>query len=238
MKKYFLLVIITVYQIVIAQNVNQISLVKVDVVGNTITSENTIIFTSGLREGTMVNPTDFPRAIKRLWQLGLFQDVQLQFEDETDNGLSLKIKVKENYILGNIKYEGNKKIKDSKFEEELGLTRGQRIKPNSLNLANNIIKDLYNEKGYLNAEISSELIISKDDFPKNTSRDSKLIRDIVFKISEKNKIKINKIFFKGNKSFSDFRLRWQLKETKQQPFYMFWRSTFNNSSFKFDIHIS
>ena len=234
MKKYFLLVIITVYQIVIAQNVNQISLVKVDVVGNTITSENTIIFTSGLREGTMVNPTDFPRAIKRLWQLGLFQDVQLQFEDETDDGLSLKIKVKENYILGNIKYEGNKKIKDAKFEEELGLTRGQRIKPNSLNLANNIIKDLYNEKGYLNAEISSELIISKDDFPKNTSRDSKLIRDIVFKISEKNKIKINKIFFKGNKSFSDFRLRWQLKETKQQPFYMFWRSTFNNSSFEED----
>ena len=80
MKKYFLLVIVTVYQIIIAQNVNQINLAKVDVVGNIITSENTIIFTSGLREGTMVNPTDFPRAIKRLWQLGLFQDIQLQYE--------------------------------------------------------------------------------------------------------------------------------------------------------------
>ena len=73
MKKYFLLVIVILFQIVIAQNVNQINLAKVDVVGNIITSENTIIFTSGLREGTMVNPTDFPRAIKRLWQLGLFK---------------------------------------------------------------------------------------------------------------------------------------------------------------------
>ena len=237
MKKYFLLVIIIVYRIVIAQNVNQISLVKVDVVGNTITSENTIIFTSGLREGTMVSPTDFPRAIKRLWQLGLFQDVQLQFEDETDDGLSLKIKVKENYILGNIKYEGNKKIKDAKFEEELGLTRGQRIKPNSLNLANKIIRDLYNEEGYLNAIINSELIIPKNDLSKNTSKNNELIRDIVFKISENSKIKINKILFKGNKNFSDFRLRWQLKETKQQPFYMFWRSTFDNSSFKEDIEL-
>ena len=58
MKKYFLLLIFTAYQIVIAQNVNQINLAKVDVVGNTSTSENTIIFTSGLREGTLVNPTD------------------------------------------------------------------------------------------------------------------------------------------------------------------------------------
>ena len=166
MKKYFLLVIITAYQIVIAQNVNQINLAKVDVVGNTITSENTIIFTSGLREGTMVNPTDFPRAIKRLWQLGLFQDIQLQYENETNDGLFLKIKVKENYVLGDIKYEGNKKIKDTKLDEELGLIQGQRIKPNSLNFANNIIKDLYNEKGYLNAKISSELIIPKNDSPK------------------------------------------------------------------------
>ena len=118
----------------------------------------------------MVNPTDFPRAIKRLWQLGLFQDIQLQYENETNDGLSLTIKVKENYVLGNIKYEGNKKIKDTKFEEELGLTRGQRIKPNSLNLANNIIKDLYNEKGYLNAKISSELIIPKNDPKKKSLR--------------------------------------------------------------------
>ena len=237
MKKYFLLVIVILFQIVIAQNVNQINLAKVDVVGNIITSENTIIFTSGLREGTMVNPTDFPRAIKRLWQLGLFQDIQLQYYKETNEGLFLRIIVEENYVLGNIKYEGNKNIKDTKFEEELSLTRGQRIKPNSLNFANNIIKDLYNDKGYLNAKISSELIIPKNDTPKNAFKENELVRDIVFKISENNKIKINKILFKGNKNFSDFRLRWQLKETKQQPFYMFWRSTFSDLSFKEDIEL-
>ena len=41
----------------------------------------------------------------------------------------------------------------------------------------------------------------------------------------------------GNNSFSDFRLRWQMKETKQQPLYMFWRSNFDNSSFKEDIDL-
>ena len=89
-----------------------------------------------------MNPADFPRSIKRLWQLGLFQDIQLQYENETNDGLFLKIKVKENYVLGDIKYEGNKKIKDTKLDEELGLIQGQRIKPNSLNFANKVIKDL------------------------------------------------------------------------------------------------
>ena len=45
----------------------------------------------------------------------------------------LIIKVKENYILGNIKYDGNKKIKGTKkFDEELSFTKGQRIKPKHL----------------------------------------------------------------------------------------------------------
>ena len=73
MSKYYFWAIILTCQLLSAQNPNKIVLAKVDVVGNTNTSKNTIIFTSGLREGQLVNPTDFPRAIKRLWQLGLFK---------------------------------------------------------------------------------------------------------------------------------------------------------------------
>ena len=57
---------------------DDIKLAQVKVSGNGITSENTIIFTAGLREGQIITPADFPRAIKRLWQLGLFQDIQIQ----------------------------------------------------------------------------------------------------------------------------------------------------------------
>ena len=214
MKKYHFWLIIITCQIGIAQNLNQVSLARVNVVGNIITSENTIIFTSGLREGTMVNPTDFPRAIKRLWQLGLFQDIQLKYDKETDEGLFLTIQVKENFILGEIKYEGNKKIKDTKFDEELAMTKGQRIKSNSLSSAENIIKNLYKDKGYLNAKVDSELIVPIDNPQNKISTNNQLTRDVIFKISEKSKVKINKIHFQGNNSFSDFRLRWQMKETK------------------------
>ena len=108
MNRIFFWLIILTSQLLFTQNTNKITLANVDVVGNTNTSKNTIIFTSGLREGQLVSPTDFPRAIKRLWQLGLFQDIQLQYEKETEEGLFLVIKVIENYILGDVKYEGNR----------------------------------------------------------------------------------------------------------------------------------
>ena len=81
---------------------DDIQLAQVRVSGNAITSENTIVFTAGLREGQTITPADFPRAIKRLWQLGLFQDIQIQYDEETDEGLSLTIIVKENFILGEV----------------------------------------------------------------------------------------------------------------------------------------
>ena len=158
-----LILTIICFSIIIAQEGNEeIRLANVNVTGNNITSINTIIFTAGLREGQLIKPTDFPRAIKRLWQLGLFQDIQLQYNQESEDGLSLTIVVVENFILGDLKFEGNKKLKNKKFNEELTLAKGQRIKPNTLNETAEIIKNLYAEKGYLNAIVEPSLSIPKN----------------------------------------------------------------------------
>ena len=77
MKKLLILFSILTYSL--GQGLpDEIKLVKVDVDGNIITSENTIIFTAGLRKGQTISPSDFPRAVKRLWQLGLFRDIQIR----------------------------------------------------------------------------------------------------------------------------------------------------------------
>lgn len=80
----------------------EIKLVDVIVSGNIIVSEQTILFTAGLRKNNSIMPTEFPRAIKRLWQLGLFKDIQILYEAETEEGLSITIEVEENPILGEI----------------------------------------------------------------------------------------------------------------------------------------
>ena len=124
MKKIFYL--ITFSCLVLCQN-QEITISKVSVEGNILSSENTILFTSGLRKGIKVNNTEFQRAVKRLWNLGLFEDVQLRLENSLLDSLSITIVVKENPILSDLLFEGNKKIKSKKIIEELDFVKGQRI---------------------------------------------------------------------------------------------------------------
>jgi len=236
MKKLFIFILSLTLGI--AQGIpSDITLVSVNVEGNSVTSENTILFTAGLREAQTISQAEFPRAIKRLWQLGLFQDIQLRYDNETDEGLSLTIMVKENFILGDLSYEGNKKIKDRKFEDEVSLSKGQRLRPNTLHETAKKIKELYEEKGYLNAEINPVLEIPVEESTLFDGRAKDLVRNVVFNIQENDKIKIGKIIFEGNESYSDLRLRWTMKETKQQRWYMFWRSTFDDKKFDEDLNL-
>ena len=236
MKKLFIFILSLALGI--AQGIPaDITLVSVNVEGNAVTSENTILFTAGLREGQTISQAEFPRAIKRLWQLGLFQDIQLRYDNETDEGLSLTILVKENFILGDLSYDGNKKIKDRKFEDEVSLSKGQRLRPNTLHETAKKIKELYEEKGYLNAEINPVLEIPVEESTLFDGRAKDLVRNVVFNIQENDKIKTGKIIFEGNESYSDLRLRWTMKETKQQRWYMFWRSTFDDKKFDEDLNL-
>ena len=230
--------ILIFFNLIYSQNpVDKVKIGKVDVIGNETTSGNTIIFTAGLREGETVSSADFPRAIKRLWQLGLFQDIQIHYDRETESGVHLIIEVKENFILGEIKFMGNKKIKDRKFEDELNITKGQRIRPNTLTELSKEIKDIYMEKGYLNVFITPSLILPSEETSSFSKKGKDLIRDMVFDIKERDKVKIKNIIFDGNLTFSDFRLRWEMKETKRQPWYMFWRSTFDKKKFQDDMDL-
>jgi len=142
-----------------AQGQSEIHLDDVQVSGNILVSKNTILFTAGLRKDMTIMPSEFPRAIKRLWQLGLFKDIQIQYNDETESGISITIAVDENPILGEMKFIGNKKIKDRKFEDEISLSKGQRLRPNTLHETAKKIKELYEEKGYLNAKVTPMLVI-------------------------------------------------------------------------------
>ena len=236
MKKIFSLLFIL--NLGLSQQANaDIKLVKVSVEGNVVTSKNTIIFTAGLRQGQTISPTEFPRAIKRLWQLGLFQDIQLRYDDETEDGLSLTIVVNENFVLGELSYEGNKKLKDRKFEDEITLAKGQRIKPNTLHSTIETIKKLYAEKGYLNAEVEATLSAPEEESTLFGGKAKDLVRNVVFNINENDKIKIGDIVFEGNDTYSDLRLRWKMKETKQQRWFMFWRSTFDEKKFDEDLNL-
>ena len=80
------------------------------------------------------------------------------YDKEDVDGISIVIYVQENFILGELEYVGNKKIKDKKLSEDLKYSKGQRIKPKTVKNISNQIEKIYKEKGYLNVSIKSNLV--------------------------------------------------------------------------------
>ena len=232
MKKIFYS--ITLISALFSQSSQNFILKDVKVEGNVVSSANTIIFTSGLRKGLNITAAEFPRAIKRLWQLGLFDDVQIRYDDERNNEISITIVVIESSVVGEVLYVGNRKIKNSKFIEELEISSGQRIKPNMLHQKVKKMKELYAEKGYLKAEITVELVKSSKMSNIFDGKAKAITKDIIFNINENEKIKLRNIYFEGNEKYSDLRLRFLMKETKQQRWYYFWRTAFDKDKLETD----
>ena len=216
----------------------EVTLLGVEVDGNKLASETMIRYTAGLRQNEVINVADFSRAVKRLWQLGLFEDVQIKIDQETSDGFFITIHVQETSILGTVRYKGNKKLKDKQLQDELELYRGQRIKPHVLVESITKLKDFYAEDGFLLAEVEATLVDPEgkiDDSKSDKDKQKReLTKDILFTIKENDKVKINIIRFQGNESYSGFRLRRVLKETKQQRWYLFWRSYFDGKKFDED----
>ena len=162
-------------------------LLGVDIYGIKLASETMIRYTAGLRQNEVINVADFSRAVKRLWQLGLFDDVQIKIDKETSDGFFITIQVQETPILGTVHYKGNKKLKDKQLQDELEFYMGQRIKPHGLGEAITKLKDFYEEDGFLLAEVEATLVDPGgkiDDQKSNKDKQKQeLTKDILFTIA-------------------------------------------------------
>lgn len=231
MKSFFIL--ITLSTLLLGQQTFKLKQVQVE--GNTLTSENMVRYTAGLKDGKEVKVEDFSQAVKRLWELGVFSDIQILFDQESPEGISIIIQVEESPVLGEVRFVGNKKLKDRKFREKMTFQRGMRIKPHLIMDSINKIKNMYAEDGYLLAEVTAELTEPSATSIKIAGKETRT-RNIIFHIQENKKVKIREIDFVGNETFSDWKLRRKgFKETKQQRWYLFWRSNFDNGKFSEDL---
>tara|TARA_B100002052_G_scaffold77559_1_gene70561 strand:- start:2641 stop:4968 length:2328 start_codon:yes stop_codon:yes gene_type:complete len=207
-----------------------------------------VLYTAGLQKGQNVTAEDFRRAVKRLWDLGVFGDVQIEFNEQASDGISITIIVKESPVLAKIELEGNKKIRDKKIKEVLSYRVGMRIKPNFINSSINKIIKLYKEDGYFLVKVDASIEpIDK----KNSQRNN-----ITFTINEGKKMKIKDIIISGTgqnnfgwlatkswlpipkiirNKLSLYTLRRQLKDTKIRTWWRFWASSFDKKKFDDDL---
>lgn len=208
MKRLIFLLIFMVV-IVLGQEIPTIKVVGVSVQGNETASESIIKVNSGFFEGAELTGEDIQDGIQKLWRLRLFKDIKVVVDNESANGVFLIIRVEEYPRLSKVEYSGNKKYKTKELEKDIVFIRGQVINPHKINQAIQQIKDKYYEDGFYNAEVNA----STEPGPvKNTIV-------VKFEINEGKKVRIRDIQFEGNEHFSDMRLRWQLKETKQKKWW-------------------
>jgi outer membrane protein insertion porin family len=180
---------------------------KIEVEGNRTVDPSLVIKMSGLLRGMELDPYLVQDAIRRVYAMGLFSDIQIKGQ-ETMEGITVTMVVKEYPRLTRIEIEGNKKIKKDDIFDKLKLIEGKLISPTEVKDEVKNIKSIYEEKGYLLAQVESE--ISESVTPGEVV--------LKFKIKEGRKVKIKKIYIEGNQVFSDGKVRKQMKN-KQDSFF-------------------
>jgi outer membrane protein insertion porin family len=193
----------------------KIRILGLTVEGNEMTDAGLIRAHSGLIIGKDISGDDVQTAIRQLWKLNLFSDIQIVEDKEVSGGVYVVIKVKEYPRLERLDVKGNKKLKGQDLESLLLLTKGQVLQPRDITRLQNRLMKKYEEMGYLLAEINTKTFISDE-----TKREI-----VEVNIKEGKKVRIKKILFEGNSAFSDSKLRGKLKNSKQ-------KSLFRSGEFK------
>lgn len=176
--------------------------------GLAINKPSVVLNNIPLRTGKEFSSIDIQKSIKSLYYLGLFKDIDFSLTKETDTSASLLLKITEFPQCEAVEFSGNKKLKQKELEEEVSIRNGWPVGDALLHENVKLIKNLYAEEGYLLVNISCELVETK--VPGNVI--------VKFKIKEGKKVRIKKITFKGNKAYTEKKLKRKLK-TKQKKLF-------------------
>jgi len=184
----------------------------VEIVGAENRDRNAIKSITGLREGESIEipGDDIPNAIKSLWKLRLFEDVQIyETKREEGNFIYLEIFIKERPTLSRYAFRGVKKIYHDDLNEAVEdvITKGSIVTEDMKDLASNKIKEFFVDKGYLETDV--DILEEKDEVAENAIK-------LIFEIKRKERLKIARIDFFNNKYISDAKLRRKMKNIKRK----------------------
>lgn len=176
--------------------------------GLSINRQGVVRNAAALEQGQDFAPADIQRAIKSLYRLGLFSQVEFRVIADTDSSASLVVELKEYPVCESIEYSGLKKMKEKDFDDVVALHEGSVVSDVLLFRNIRAIKNKYAEEGYLLADISCDLIETK--VPGNV-----IAR---FRIKEGRKVRVREVVFKGNIAVEEKRLKRKFKTKEKRWF--------------------
>lgn len=199
---------------------------SLSVKGNKLYDAKTIVNYSGLKENQEISiPSDETRdAIKKLWNLGLFSDIEIYVDKKFDKDVYLIIQVVELPRIEKVEIVGNDKYSESDLKDKIGLVSGQVISEQKLKDIEFNLTKYYIEEGYSLAEVHVDKFVSAT----NDTR-------IRIKIKEGHKLTVRKIEFEGNKNIKSKELKSAMDNTSEKVWWKFWDgATFDKNKFEDD----
>ena len=183
----------------------------IKVTGADFSDDNAIIAIAGLKVGDKIRipGEDIFRAIKALWKLRLFTDIQIFQEKTIGDVIFLEIEVEERPRLSRHSFKGAKKSNHDDLNDEVNkyLLKGGIVTENVKTNAINAIKGYYKGKGYLDVHVVAKEI-----------PDEKIVNSVrlEFEIDRRDRVKIQDIEFAGNDNVKRSKLLKKLENTHRK----------------------
>ncbi len=178
---------------------------EVVVRGNRRVEASAILGATAIKAGDTLNSERTDADIRSIFKLGQFQEVQVSSEPVT-GGIVLVYSVIEKPIVRDIRFEGNKELKQDKLLEGLPVRRNAIFSQKDLDKAVAKLKKQYQDEGYYLVTVEPQI-----------EQRSPTEYQLIFQVVEGKKIRISTISFEGNSAFSPRKLR-GVMETKEEWF--------------------
>ncbi len=175
---------------------------RVEVLGLRRVEEAAVLDAVGLRTGDSLAPWKLQRDIKAIWATGYVDDVVVRLS-HGEAGVLVSFVVREKPAVREVRFKGNKKIKDDDLREAVDI--GALSVPSDRRIAQNArtIRDKYLEKGFYLATVEPVLTPAGDD-----------LVDLEFQVVENRKVIVQNIDITGNVGVSDAKIK-RFLQTKE-----------------------
>jgi len=195
--------IIVIFTFIAIGGYSEDPVIRIDIDGNKIVSDATIISKIKLRANQPYNESIINDDVKNLYATGFFETVEVEKKD-TNEGIVIIFKVKEKPVLKKISLEGQKHIREKMILDAIEIKEGTFIDDYKMKEAARKIKDLYNTKGFSQTEINYNIV----------SLQGKNEVEAKFIINEKKVLKVRRISILGNVLIRDSRISKVMKTKK------------------------
>ncbi|UBM62069.1 BamA/TamA family outer membrane protein [Candidatus Sulfidibacterium hydrothermale] len=187
----------------------------IDVSGISYLDKSVVIMLSDLEKGQRIKipGDDITTAIHNLWNQGLFDDVRIYATKIKGDSIFLNIYLREKPKLNKYSFTGIKKSEQDDIKDKINLTHGDVVSNHLIMRTENIIKNFYRDKGFLNAEVT---IIQKPAGPRNNRNE---FEDLIINVKKNKRVKIAQINIYGNHAFSDDKVRKAMKDTREKGYF-------------------